>query len=96
MPARKTADAMVLEFLIEAGIGLADSLIEDVAKGRHGEPLGYSSARRRRELKVSRFQGFKVSRLQGCKVAETESGDDGTPLLHFETLKPRNFETRLF
>src|SRR5271165_4002402 len=37
--AGKTADAIVIELFVEGGVGLMDSLIEDVAEGGHGRLL---------------------------------------------------------
>jgi hypothetical protein len=34
--AGKTADAVVIKFFVERGIGLANSLVEDGAEGGHG------------------------------------------------------------
>ncbi len=42
--AGETADAVVVEFLVESGIGLANFAVEDVAEGGHGELWDYSSA----------------------------------------------------
>jgi len=37
--AGKTAEAVVVEFLVEGGVGLVDALIEDVAEGGQRKPL---------------------------------------------------------
>jgi len=42
--AGKTADAVVVKFFLERGVGLANFAVEDVAEGRHGKLWGYSSA----------------------------------------------------
>jgi hypothetical protein len=42
--AGKTADAVIVEFFVEGGIRLANSLIEDVAEGGHGRLWQYFSA----------------------------------------------------
>jgi hypothetical protein len=42
--AGKTADAVIVEFFVEGGVGLADFLIEDMAEGGHGGLCEYFSA----------------------------------------------------
>jgi hypothetical protein len=37
--AGEAADAVVAEILDQGRVGFADSLVEDVAEGGHGEPL---------------------------------------------------------
>lgn len=32
----KTADAIVVKFFVERGVGFADSLVQDIAEGGHG------------------------------------------------------------
>src|SRR6202035_974974 len=44
MAASEAAYAVVVELLVKAGIGLANSLVENTAEGGHGRPLIYSNA----------------------------------------------------
>src|SRR5450631_130792 len=45
--ARETSDAVVVEFFVERGVGLANSLVQDVAEGGHRHLYEYSSAEKR-------------------------------------------------
>jgi hypothetical protein len=40
MTARETANAVVFEFFVESGVGLADSLVEHISEGGHKNLLG--------------------------------------------------------
>jgi hypothetical protein len=42
--AGKTADALVVEFFVERGVGLANSAVENIAEGGHRSLWGYSNA----------------------------------------------------
>ena len=55
MSASKAAHAVVGELLVEAGIGLANSLVENTAEGGHGGPLLLFYAGAGAEFLVSGF-----------------------------------------
>jgi hypothetical protein len=44
MAAGEAAHAVVVELLVETGIGFADSFVENAAEGRHQKPLDHSNA----------------------------------------------------